>query len=246
MVSLVLVVLIYGSFALGSCLRRCCPRRRKGRVAAHDAGASAAAAIPFRALVGAEPYLPLVHSSLFPEPFFAFNAAAVPLPPRFLPVCPPHHHHHHHPQAAASGAGVDDDDDDDDGAATRRPHGSSERQGGLARLSLCSRKDLPTVADAAARAGLFSTVRYFPLRLPEGKESGGAATADAAVAEAAGASASVVLVPNPSPVAPKNRMMQMLTPAQLQRPAVAVSLTAAKPLPPGWVVMVRICMFVCV
>ena len=45
----------------------------------------AASNIPFRSLLGAEPYLPLIRSSQFPDPFLAFDISPVPV--HFLPVC---------------------------------------------------------------------------------------------------------------------------------------------------------------
>jgi hypothetical protein len=206
-VALVVVVLIYGSFALGTCLRSCCPGRKRAK----PATTAMPATIPFRALICAEPYLPLIHSSLFPEPFLAFDAATVP--PRFLPHCS----HHHRPAA-----GVGD---------TR--HDSV--RGGLAHLVLCSHKDLPTVPDAKTRARLFATVRYYPPAQPP--TEGGLATAAAAAAAGGGGGGATVVVPNPNPMAPRNTLMGVLTPAQLQQPEVSVPLTVYRPLPPGWVVM---------
>lgn len=234
--ALALVVLIYGSFALDSCLRACCPRgkRRRHRRVGPDNGdnnddnnnndttvataTSTLSTIPFRALVGAEPYLPLVHSALFPEPFFAFDVATVP--PRFLPVCAAHH-----PHAAAINT-------------HQEGGGRQESVRGLAGLSLCSHRDLPTAPDAAARAGLFAAVRYYP---PPPSMVGTAAGAGkgGSGGSSGGGSPTVLRVPNPAPVTPgRNRILQVLTPAQLQQPEVAVSLAVSKPLPPGWVAMV--------
>lgn len=44
----------------------------------------AASNISFRSLLGAEPYLPLIRSSQFPDPFLAFDISQVPI--HFLPV----------------------------------------------------------------------------------------------------------------------------------------------------------------
>lgn len=205
--ALALVVLIYSSFALNTCLRSCCPgggrKRRVAAAAAQDGvGAAAPPAIPFRSLVGAEPYLPLLHSKLFPEPFLAFDAAAVP--PRFLPALCARHYH--------------------------RPAGMDKRESdrGIAHLSLCSRRDVPTAPDAAARAALYGTVRYYPPSSSQQLDGGNNATT---------AGSGAVVVPNAARLPPQSRMMEVLTPAQLQQPDVAVPLTVAKPLPPGWVAM---------
>lgn len=219
-VSLVLVVLIYGSFALGSCFRGCClnkdRRKRRQQVAAavQDDGSNdttTTTEIPFRALVGAEPYLPLLHSPLFPEPFFAFDIATVP--PRYLPICNHTNQNNH-------------------GQEGQHTHKKKTRTFGGA--SLCSRRDLPSLPTAAARAAFFATVRYYPL--PEAEAAAAAGAVEAASLQPA---STTVRVPNPSPVAPGSRMMGVLTPAQLQQPEVAVDLAVSKPLPPGWVVMVR-------
>lgn len=204
-------MLIYGSFALGSCLESCCGGGRKRRVGPTTT-TTTTAAIPFRALVGAEPYLPLVHSSLFPEPFFAFDVAAIP--PRFLPVCA--RQQQPQPQLRPS----------DEALAS----GKRASEMGLSHLSLCSRKDLPTVTDTRARAALFATVRYYA--------PAPATEAEAAAVPVVGVDGKVV-VPNANPQAPTNKMLKVLTPAQLQQPEVAVPLTVTKPLPPGWLVMVR-------
>lgn len=225
--ALALVVLIYGSFAFGSCFERCWAGGRKRRVATttNNTTTTTTSTIPFRALVGAEPFLPLVHSSLFPEPFFAFDVAAVP--PRFLPVCARHQHQQQPPQQPPPEA-------DDRQALASGKRASASEGSLLSHLSLCSRKDLPTVTDARARAALFATVRYYA---PAPATAAGSSRAPPAV----GADGPVVVVPNRHPQAPTSRMLKVLTPAQLQQPEVAVPLAVAKPLPPGWAVMVRAC-----